>query len=1019
MTDDVFGTAALRGQVLAAWAADPGRFREDANSEEDLALGGYRDRLVIELAQNAADAAAREGHPGRVRFTLRDGVLAVSNTGAALDAAGVRSLSTLRASAKRDSPAGTATVGRFGVGFSAVLAVSDEPSVLARHGAVRWSSLDARAAVERVPALADELVRRDGQVPVLRLPFPAEGTAPDGYDTVVVLPLRDARAEALVRRLLAEVDDALLLALDAVAELVVEVDTTVRTLRASWSRVPGEQPRDGLELYDVTVADSRRATDSTADPDTRWRVVRTGGRLEPQLLADRPTEERSRPVWSLSWAVPVEDGTVRPLPRSTPRVVHAPTPTDEPLELPALLLASFGLDPTRRQVAPGPLRDFLVERAAEAYPALLLHLPADPGLLALVPSPVPAGPLDAELRAALLDRLPEVPFLAPANSAVGEARLRPRDALVVEGAGPELTEVLATVESGLVAAGWSRGHAALSALAGAGARRLGLPEVVDLLADLDRPPRWWHGLYTALAGTDREALSGLPVPLADGRLVRRPRGLLVADDADLDLETLAPLGLRVVHPDAAHPLLERLGAVPASPRAILADPAVRAAVADSYEAEDPAAVAEAVLGLVRAAGLAPGEAEWLADLALVDADGEDAVAGDLMLPAGPLARVVAEDALGQVAPELVERWGERTLAAVGVAHTFALVRDADVLLDPDLLDHDLDSEAAWAEELLRALPAGDLPPVLGEFTAVRDLDLVAEESWPTALELLSQPPLRAAVCAPVRVLLPDGHSRDLPGYTAWWLRDQPVLAGRYPGDLRLELDPLLAGVYEPAPDQLDAEFLRALGVRTTLAALLTEAGGPDELLARLADPERRIDRAQLRALYTALAALEPDRVAPPELLRAVRDGTQTVLPAEEVVVVDAPDLLPLLSDRALVVVGAEAAGPLADLLDVELASERLAAEVVSAGEAVPVAPQIRELLPGCPAEYREHDQLLVTGGQELTWRYTDGVLHAASMDGLARGLAWAAGSWRRRFEIAGLLAEPERAAEWGAERDFD
>jgi hypothetical protein len=45
--------------VLDAWAASPARFREDA--EEDYALGGYRDRGVVELAQNAADAAVRAG----------------------------------------------------------------------------------------------------------------------------------------------------------------------------------------------------------------------------------------------------------------------------------------------------------------------------------------------------------------------------------------------------------------------------------------------------------------------------------------------------------------------------------------------------------------------------------------------------------------------------------------------------------------------------------------------------------------------------------------------------------------------------------------------------------------------------------------------------------------------------------------------------------------------------------------------------------------------------------------------
>ena len=67
---DTFGTDRTRAAVLAAWTASTARFREDANAEEDFALGGYRDRLIVELAQNAADAALRAGVPGVLRLTL-------------------------------------------------------------------------------------------------------------------------------------------------------------------------------------------------------------------------------------------------------------------------------------------------------------------------------------------------------------------------------------------------------------------------------------------------------------------------------------------------------------------------------------------------------------------------------------------------------------------------------------------------------------------------------------------------------------------------------------------------------------------------------------------------------------------------------------------------------------------------------------------------------------------------------------------------------------------------------------
>src|SRR5436309_5506593 len=133
---DPFGTAALRESVLAAWRDSPTRFREDANTEEDLKLGGYRDRLLVELAQNAADAATLAGRRGVLQLSIVDNELRAANTGAPLDRAGVAALASLRASAKRAGQ----QVGRFGVGFAAVLAVSDSPRVISASGGVAFSA---------------------------------------------------------------------------------------------------------------------------------------------------------------------------------------------------------------------------------------------------------------------------------------------------------------------------------------------------------------------------------------------------------------------------------------------------------------------------------------------------------------------------------------------------------------------------------------------------------------------------------------------------------------------------------------------------------------------------------------------------------------------------------------------------------------------------------------------------------------------------------------------------------------
>ncbi len=464
--------------------------------------------------------------------------------------------------------------------------------------------------------------------------------------------------------------------------------------------------------------------------------------------------------------------------------------------------------------------------------------------------------------------------------------------------------------------------------------------------------RQWRRLYEALAAADPGELGALPVPLADGRLVRGPRGLLLPGP---DLESpgrLGLLGLRVVLPGAVHPLLARLGAVEATPRGVLADPAARAAVAASYEEEDPGPVADVVLSLV---------------------------------------------------------------AAAHVLSSFGLLAAQDVALDaPDL---DLDGAQEWAADTRARLPGGDVPPVAAEVLAVRDLELVDPARWPRALELLAAPPLRAGLVEPTRVLLADGRHADVPSYTAWWLRRHPVLRGHRPTDVRAAgTDPLLAGLYDEATLPADPAIARALGVRTALAELLAEPAGPDELLDRMADSARPVTRAQLRALWAALAAVA--EAVPPDRVRAVCGDEVVVADAEDALVLDAADLWPFVAAQPLVLAPYDLAVRLADLLDLPLVSEEVAGQVESSPECRPVPAIARAVLPDAPTTYYAHDQLVVDG-VPVPWRYTSGAVHAAGPSGLASGLAWASGRWPARHLLAALLGDPGAPARLLAEADLD
>src|SRR5690606_14942494 len=232
--------------------------------------------------------------------------------------------------------------------------------------------------------------RRGDRLPVLRLPWPGPATDPaqdaaaaaalglldDGWDTVVHLELRDDEALAVVRRHLDAVGDPLLLALPGLGSIEVRTPGQVRTVR---------------------------------DVSSRWLVATRTGVLPERLLRDRPVEERDRDGWQITWAVPREG----PAPTGT---VHAPTPTEEPCTVPALLIGTFPLDPTRRHVSPGPLTDALVGLAGEVWPDLLdACRGADtPDPLGLLPTGLPAGPLDAALHDVVVAATRDVPLLRPA-----------------------------------------------------------------------------------------------------------------------------------------------------------------------------------------------------------------------------------------------------------------------------------------------------------------------------------------------------------------------------------------------------------------------------------------------------------------------------------------------------------------------------------------------------------------------------------------------------------------------------
>ncbi|MFD4432138.1 sacsin N-terminal ATP-binding-like domain-containing protein, partial [Nocardia sp. NPDC058497] len=322
--------------MLAAWRDSPTRLREDSASEADLVAAGYRDRVFTELAQNAADAAAKAGVAGELSVRVLDGRLHIANTGVPLSVSGVHALTALRASGKTD----VEQVGRFGVGFTAVRSVGDEIEVRSTTGSIRFSRVATLNALREIGIqIPDDLAAI--APPVLRLAWPVPTTPVTGADTEIVIHLRDdVDADALLEALRAEAIDLLL-----------------------------EFPA----LHRIRIADME-FTSTVTD-------LGTNGLTE---LAITPSGNTTQRWWQYStprarWLLPLRDG--RPV-ATAPDVLRAPTRSDEELSLPAILVADIPMQPDRRRLLPGAR----ITEIATGYADFARALPPRDRLV-LVPAP--------------------------------------------------------------------------------------------------------------------------------------------------------------------------------------------------------------------------------------------------------------------------------------------------------------------------------------------------------------------------------------------------------------------------------------------------------------------------------------------------------------------------------------------------------------------------------------------------------------------------------------------------------
>ena len=346
-------------KTLASYREQPNLIVEHDNVEQDTAHGGYQHRQLFELVQNSADAlwvdsgAEETGvsglgrRRGRVEIRLTENRLYCADDGTPVHSDGVTALMFSHMSPKRE----TSQIGTFGLGFKAVLGVSDSPEFFSRSGSFRF---DRARSQERLRAIEP----RAESCPVLRLPEPIDPAECWEQDVmlrelmkwavnIVRLPLmRGAHDD--IRGQMSAFPAEFLLFVAHVRKLALTDDA------GAVNRV--------LELE--RVDDNYLLADGNAT--SQWRLFERTCLLSSDALADRrPGDDRDEVP--ISWAAPLDR-------LDRPGKFWAFFPTNTTSLVPGILNAPWKTNEDRQNLLTGRYNDELIEATsdliAEALPSL-------------------------------------------------------------------------------------------------------------------------------------------------------------------------------------------------------------------------------------------------------------------------------------------------------------------------------------------------------------------------------------------------------------------------------------------------------------------------------------------------------------------------------------------------------------------------------------------------------------------------------------------------------------------------
>ena len=316
--------------ALRTYEINPDLLEEHVNQEDSFRSGGYGQRQISELLQNAVDALTGSRSSGTIEFRLAGGNLYCANEGLPFDEKGIRSVCAAFLSSKRDED----IIGRFGLGFKAVLGVSDNPQIFSRTASFEFNAPSTAELFAGIPT-------PDGRFPLMRVPSlldAANEAASDPHlaelmtwaSTIVKLPLM--RDGARLREELNEFKTETLLFMKSVSQLNVTLQGAGDALTSVNHRREGDldsgevllhgpdaEPKSWLfaeRQYEPTeeILKTLTATLARKSMTVSYAVEKDGRSTLGEVWAWFPLQERTttRGIFNAPWQVNDDRTTLLP-----------------------------------------------------------------------------------------------------------------------------------------------------------------------------------------------------------------------------------------------------------------------------------------------------------------------------------------------------------------------------------------------------------------------------------------------------------------------------------------------------------------------------------------------------------------------------------------------------------------------------------------------------------------------------------------------------------------------------------